>query len=340
MSVLFSGTNQGNFKQPATAVNQTIKLPSGVDWMWVYNQTQQYAAGGGQGVQFYWQSGFTQGLGTQYTKTAATNALAISQIAANAGFFLVDSTINIPSASVALTGIDGSNPPVVFTGNTAGLAIGSVVRIYQTVGALQLQGLDFTIGTVVANTSFTLANMSPIASANPGAGSYRIIPFDPYFYPDRRVITNIKNAKQAIVTLSVTHGYLVGQEIRFVIPTVTNLAFGMTELDQVQAAIVAVGQADTNGSTNTITVDVDTTAFGAFAFPLTADGVFTPAQVVPVGANTAVGLAADVNVFNDARINTGYFGMQLIAGANSPAGQANDVIYWVAGKSFSVNNTI
>lgn len=336
MSVIFSGTNQGRFT--STGAAQILQLPSSCDWMWVYNQTQQYAAGAGQGVEFYWQRGMTQGRGTIYTKTAVTSALAVAQIAANAGFYLVDSSVNIPSASVALTGIDNSNPPVVFTGSTALLNNLDVVRIYSTVGALQLQGLDFTIDNIVANTSFELAYMAAIANANPGAGTWRRIPFDPLYYPRRRLITKISQATQAIVTLSVTHGYTVGQEIRFVIPTVTALAFGMTELNEVQATIVAVGQADADGVTNTITVDVDTTGFTAFAFPLTADGAFTPAQIVPVGENTAEALSANVNILGDARVNTGFLGMQLQAGAASPAGVANDVIYWVAGNSFSVDN--
>jgi hypothetical protein len=138
------------------------------------------------------------------------------------------------------------------------------------------------------------------------------------------------------VTLSVTHGYTVGQQISFVIPTVTALAFGMTELDGTEATIVAIGQADVNGFTNTITVDVDTTGFTAFAFPLTTDPGFTPAQVIPVGENTATALNYGQNILADATVNTGNIGIQLMAGAASPAGSQGDVIYWVAGKSVNV----
>lgn len=337
MSVLFTGTNQGRFTSNGSA--KTVVLPSSADWMCVKNLTVSYAAGAGAGAEFYWQRGMTNGRGTIYTKTAVTGALAVGQIAANAGFFLVDSSVNIPSASTALTGITNGNPPVVNTGSTSGLNNGDTVRIFSTVGALQLQGYDFTIGNLVANTSFELAYMAQIVNANPGAGTYRRIPFDPIYYPRTRLITKISQATQAIVTLSVTHGYTVGQEIRFIVPTVTASAFGMTELDGVQATIVAVGQADADGITNTITVDVDTTGFTAFAFPLTAsNGLFTPAQIVPVGENTAEALSANVNILGDARENQAYIGMRLMAGTASPAGSNNDVIYWVTGNSFSVNN--
>ena len=209
MSVVFSGTNQGRFTSNGAAV--TIQLTTGLDWMWVKNITQSYSAGAGKGVEFYWQLGMTQGHGTIYTKTATTNALSISQIAANAGFFLVDCSVNIPGPSLALTGITAGNPPVVLTSNTSSLNNGDTVRIFFTVGALQLRGLDFTIGAISAGVSFTLAYMAQIAAANPGAGTFRRIPFNPLYYPPLRFITKITQATQAIVTLSVDHSLLLAK---------------------------------------------------------------------------------------------------------------------------------
>lgn len=331
MSVVFSGSWSDRFI--SNGQSTLINLPSGVDWMYVRNETVSYAAGAGTGAEFYWQRGMANGRGTIYTKTAVTGALAIAQLGANSGFFLTDTSLNAPGASVALTAISNANPPLVSTTNTAGLVNGDVVRIFNTTGAQQLGGIDFTIGALIANTSFTLAFMSAIVAGT--AGTYRKIPYDPIFYPRRRFISKISQATQAIVTLTVTHGYTVGQKVRFVIPTVTALAYGMSELDGILATIVAVGQADADGVTNTITIDVDTTGFTAFAFPLTANTPFTPAQVVPVGENTAEALDQNVNLLGDATINQAQIGMLLAAGANSPAGVANDVIYWVAGKSFN-----
>jgi hypothetical protein len=111
----------------------------------------------------------------------------------------------------------------------------------------------------------------------------------------------------------------------------------MTEMNNLYATIVAVNTTLTTG--NTITLDIDSTAFTAFAFPTSSVGLaFTPAQVVPVGENSAEALVLGVDFLNDATINTGYIGMNLAAGANSPAGQSGNVIYWVAGTSFNVNN--
>jgi hypothetical protein len=333
MSVIFTGNMSGTFTSSGSP--EVIQLRQDLDWMWVKNRTVSYAAGANTGAEFYWQRGMTQGRGTLHVKTAATNALQVGQIAANAGFFLIDSSVTAPGASVALTGITNGNPPVVNTANTGGLVNGDIVRIFNTVGAVQLGGIDFTIGTVIANTSFELANMAQIVNANPGAGTYRRIPFDPIFYPRRRFITKISQAAQAIVTLSVTHGYTVGQEIRFIVPVVTAARFGMSELNGLVGTIVAVGAADADGVTNTVTVNIDTTGFTAFAFPLTADPGFTPAQIVPVGENTAQALSSGVDLLGDAVFNTAFIGMRLINGTSSPAGVANDVIDWVAGKSWN-----
>lgn len=363
MSVIFTGTNQGRFT--STGAAQIVQIPSGLDYMWVLNETTSYAAGAATpaGTQFYWQYGMTQGRGVVYKKTQTTNALTVGQIAANAGFTLIDSSVNIPSAAVEYTTITGAggafSSPKVNTSSTSNLPVtavvgannpAGVVRLSNSLGALQIGGIDFTVANVVVDTSFDLIYMDSIDNAT--TGKYRIIPFDPLFYPANRTITKIvvatfgtaktgnpvMTSSQALVTLSVTHGYTVGQEIRFIIPTVTSTAFGMTELNGVQATIIAVGDTDADGATNTIRVDVDVSSFTAFAYPLTTDRRSTFPQIVPVGENTAQALSSNVNILGDSEVNTGYRGVLLAGGLSSPAGSAGDVIYWVAGKSFSVTN--
>jgi hypothetical protein len=330
MAIIFSGPDmyQGRFVSDETAT--FIPLPTDVDSIEVYNETLLYGAGAGTGAQFYWQRGMANGRGLIYTKTVATNALVPAQIAAGAGFYLTDTSVQVPGPLLATTGITAATPPVItaVAGTTSQFNTGDIIRVINTPGALQFGGIDFTVGTIIAGASIELPYGPTIAATGAVAGSVRRIPYDPIFYPRRRIITNITQAAQAVVTLSVTHGYLVGQKILFVIPTVTALAYGMTELNGVEATIVAV-----NTVTNTITVDVDTTGMTAFAWPLTADPTFTPAQVIPVGENTATAIALGVNPFNDATFNTAQFGITLMAGANSPAGVITNVIYWRAYKS-------
>lgn len=352
MSVVFSGTNQGTFV--STGAAQNISLRSDVDWMIVTNQTKLIANAVSTGLKFEWQRGYAAGTGIEWQNNGAGTATFMKWLTAG-GFTLFNNTINTPGNSVVLTSITSATPPVVATGSTAGLSVGDIVRIFNTTGAQQLGGLDYTIGTIVANTSFTLAYLNSTNLAAATTGTYRRIPYNPYFYPPTRLIAAIDVAtaagaiaaagspalasNQAIVTLTVTHAFTVGQVIRFVVPTVTATAYGMPQLDGVQATIISVGDTSSTAAgatTNTIRVDVDVSSFGTFVWPLTTDPVHTPAQVVPVGENTAVAIAAGSNILGDSEVNLGAIGMTLAAGTNSPAGVVGDVIYWIAGKSFNV----
>ena len=320
MSVIFSGTNQGKFT--STGDSQTLNIRSGVDWIKVLNYTDN--------TQYFWQYGMAAGVG----KITAANGTTAS-LGAGLGFYPIDTSLNVPGASVVLTAISAAAIPVVSTGNTSGLANGDIVRLYNVTNGVQLNSIDFTIGGLIANTSFTLAYMSQIVAAN--AGTFRRIPYSPIFYPRNRYIVSISQAVEAVVVLTVTHGYKVGQVVSFVVPSVGGSAasYGMTEINGLQGTIL-----DIDTATNSITVDIDTTSFTAFAFPTTAQAAagFTQAQVVPVGMNTAEGLDSGVDILSDATINTGLIGIQLVGGANSPAGANNDVIYWTSGNSFSISN--
>lgn len=330
MSVIYSGTMQGRFTSDGTT--KTLMLRPDVDWIRVYNLTNTYADATA-GAEFYWQRGMTQGRGTVYSKTVTTGVTTVAQIAANSGFLLVDSSLNVPQAAVAYTAVSNGTPPVVSTGNTAGLVAGqTIVRMVTPSGSdvRELGGLDFTVGTLVSNTSFQLKYMAQVA-AGTFDGTFRVIPYDPIFYPRSRYISAITQAAQAVVTMTVTHGYQVGQVIRFIVPD----AYGMKEINGLQGTILAI-----NTTTNTITVNIDTTAFTAFVFPLDAAYPFSPAQVIPVGANTAVAIANNQNVISDSIVNTAYLGIQLMGGASLPGGAANDVVYWVAGKSSNVDNQL
>jgi len=140
-----------------------------------------------------------------------------------------------------------------------------------------------------------------------------------------RYISAITKAASAVVTMTVTHGFTVGQEVRLIVPA----AYGMVEANNLQGMITAI-----DATYNTITINIDSSSFTTFAFPLTGAAPFTPAIVVPVGEDVTY-----PNSNDDATTNTGYMGLKLAGGAQSPAGSASDVIYWVAGKSFSVDNS-
>lgn len=327
----------------STGANVFIPLRSGVSWMKVYNYSIYNAQTANNGVNYYWQLGMNpndaiierfNGAGTAISGNTAAN-LGVP------GFIFTDTSVTTISAPVAFTAINNGNPPVVSTASTAGLVANqSVVRLYFQNGtapyANQLAGIDFTIGAVVNNTSFELLNMPPIiATGNPVGGTYSILQNVRYWYPSNRVIANITQAANAVVTTTVNHNYQVGQQVRF------------SNVNQVRPGAVAYGMVQINGLTGniiattatTFTVDINTTGFNAFAFPLTANAPFTPAEVIPVGEDTATALAQPapgVNLLSDATINTAQIGMLLGAGITSPAGANGNIIFWTAGNSFNV----
>lgn len=356
---------QGTFTAPSTIVNQLIVIPSGVDWMWVYNYTQFGAAGGVSplGVRYYWQRGMAAGTGIVEFKGNGT-AVMSSDTLVSGGFTLYDpsgqsaGSLPLVGNAVATTASTNATRPVVSTGTTTGLAVGSVVRMSNT-AQTDVNGIDMVVGAVTPGVSFTLLTATnPLATAPGaigGAGFYRIINVDSLFYPRRRFVVKITQAVNAQVSTSVAHGLTPGQEVRFSIPVQS----GMTQLNPTPgnnylSAIVVTVVDDYN-----FTINIDTTAFTAFTWPTIAQQPSSFPIVVPIGEDTATSLASGGNqvpsvggiqIYNtntqllaDSTVNTGFLGMVLGTGGNGtesgsaitgPAGSsASDVMYWVSGKS-------
>jgi hypothetical protein len=324
----------------STGATVTLNLRSDLDWIRVYNQTAAGTAGGGTDLpfEFFFQRGMAAGTGLQWTKldTVANDPVTVSLLTAPNGFTLVDTSASPFGAAVATTAYTNVVRPIVSTGSTAGLVTGSIVRLYGIVNGQAINGMDFAIDTIVANTSFRIASaLATAPGIAGGAGFYRIVNYDPIYYPPFRYITNITSAASAVVTLSVPSQYQVGQEVTFV---VKDPNAGMVEIDGLTGTITAV--TDTV-ATQTITVDIDTTAFTAFTFPTTAQaagGVNRPI-VIPAGMDTAQALTSSVNILSDAMVNQAILGVRLAGGAAAgaaagPAGAAGDVMFWNAMKTW------
>ena len=339
---------QGRFTSDGSTKQLSIR--SDFDWIKVYNETAAAQAAADLGAEFYFQRGMTNGRGLVWTKlgAVANDPLTVGQIAASSGFTLVDTSGSPLNSAVAITATSDDVRPVVSTGDTSGLSAGDVVRLTGVTDAPNLSGYDFAIDAINAGADFRIAGaLATTPGAAGTAGSYRKVNFDPLYYPRHRFIANLLRpqdgggvANSTLVTLTVPSGYAEGQRVRFVVPKTSQGGtsdYGMVEIDGLIGTITAVD--DTVG-TQTITVDIDSSAFTAFTFP-TADKAANPlskAMVVPVGIDTAQAIASSVNELSDATDNQGLIGVDLAAGVSSPAGQNNDVIYWVAGKSFLVNN--
>ncbi len=334
----------------STGNSVTLNLRGGVDWIRVYNQTALAQAAANLAYEFYWQFPMTPGQGIFWTKlgAVANDPVTVGQLAAGAGFTPVNSSISIPGANTAITGVSAANPPVVLTAGV--VSVGDIVRLNTLDNQPQIGGIDFTVTAINAGVSFTIGNINLVNSTASTAGFYRLIPYDDMFYPRHRYITWIETAVNPKVYLSVTHGYTVGQEVRLSFPGGPSVWGTWAALDGVQASILAINQAragnepNNAGTANNIVLDIDTSTFGnwntfgaAFnqAYPPSTAVPFSPARIIPIGENTSTALLAGQNILADATINTAILGMKLAGGSASPAGAAADVMFWIAGHNFS-----
>lgn len=338
-------------------LTETLTFRQDVDWIHVYNNTAINQAVGGAvdyPVEYFWQRGMANGRGILWTflDNTAADPLTLGQIAAGSGFTPLDTSVQAVTVGPAvITNITGAAPPVV-TSAAHGLQTGDIVRLENTVGAVQLDGIDFHVTRTGANTfSLTFFAIAPAAAAAPGAtANFRLLSNERIYQPKERIITNITAANPAVVTMAAPHDFTVGQRVRFQVPRVTGVAYGMTEIDGLEGTVTA---AVATNAANTISVDIDATGFTAFAFPLTGDTPFTPAQVIPVGMDTGQAITSGVDILADATLNTAILGMTLAGGviaagagavvaSTGPAGALDtttgigDVMFWRAGKSFGL----
>lgn len=318
---------QGSFT--STGVNTTISVPSGASWVRVLNTTALAAQTNNASYEWVVQdvgTGLAAAVGRELRANAGSTA--VNMLASTGSILSINTATALPGAPVALTAISAATPPLVSTGSTTGLSSNNgVVEIINVVGAQQFGGMTFSIGTVVANTSFTLKYAPTIIAGT--TGFYRIIPNDPIFYPRRRYITAITTGATTQIKMSVDTTYTVGQLVRIVVPA----AFGSISqnINGLSATVLSI-----NTTTNVVTVDLNSTGMGTFVFPLTAAVPFTQAQLAPIGSG-APDTGETSNTLLDATENRAVSGIQLLGGTmNLPAGLNGDVIYWQAGTSFNL----
>lgn len=325
----------------STGAGVKIPLPSSADYFKTLNITQMPLAPAtavvisGEWFGSKFGSGATAANdGIRWKKTNSTNAINIDTFAtstASNGFTYVNSEPVVEAqAANAITAITAASPAVVTQTNT--YSNGDILYLYNTTGMLQIAGMPFQISSV-SGSGYTLTGLraAGFAAAATAGFTRRVSKFNAV-EPEFLYITEITQATQAVVRTSVdpTDHYVVGMKIHFSIPA----SFGMTQMNGLTGKIVAVS------STNyTVTVDIDSTAFTAFAFSASTSSPTAQlfATYAPAGASTQfdpVTLVQTGYDFQKQPFRTGQFVpyMFLSGGAQSPAGAANDVINWMAYK--------
>lgn len=170
---------------------------------------------------------------------------------------------------------------VVTTAAPHGYVTGDVVLITGTTGMLQIAGMYFQI-TVTGATTFTLNGLdTTVFAANATAGVARKVLYPGIWQPQSCLITNISQAADAVITTSVDHGYVADQLIYLAVAP----QFGMSEAAGKITKIKSV-------TANTMTVELDTSGFTAFAFPASAQGPFDFPNLSNYGADSSLVLNA------------------------------------------------
>lgn len=95
-------------------------------------------------------------------------------------------------------------------------------------------------------------------------------PINPQYYqPSRFVISAITRGVTTTVTTSENHNYVVGQQVRFIIPP----AYGIRQLNEQYGYVISVP------STTQVEVDISSVGMDAFTDP----GTGTVAQILAIG---------------------------------------------------------
>jgi|GEM_PF-1034921 len=342
----FTILDGGSFTSTAAGVK--IPLPSSADYFKIVNVTQMAAAGTTCVAGEWFGSKFGAGAtaandGIRWRK-AASNAILIDTFAtatATNGFtYVTTAPVVEAQAANAITGITAANPAVVTQTNT--YANGDLVRIYNTTGDLTIGGMVFQISSAsgAGYTLLGLANVAGNGLAAATAGNTRRISTFSAVEPEYLYITNISRATQMVVSVSIdpANYYVVGNKVHLSVPA----SFGMTEANQLTGTILALNAVAASGSIGAynMTLDIDSTAFTAFAFPASALSPTTRlfATLAPAGSKTAydpVTLVQTGYEFNLTPFRTGEFVPYMLiggGGAGNASGAANDIINWASYK--------
>ena len=289
---------KGSFISDGAA--RTLEFPCPIDYFLVRNRSLWGTAPTAV-VESTWHRGYADGQATHITEGGGSALTATATAAAGLGFYEIDFTNTEPGPLVATgTAVTNATPGVVADATSP--AVGNIVRMLNTTGMLQISGLEFEVTAVTPGVNFTLGYMVGAGYAAAATNAdYRILP-NARFFPRRRWIQNITAAAAAVVSTSVAHGYAVGARITINNPDAN---FGMPEIHGLTGTVTAV-------TANTITTDINSAAFTAFAYPtsaIAATGVTHP-TVTPFGeVATILTQATDNTLRSGLRLETAVVGL-------------------------------
>lgn len=254
--------------------------------------------------ELYWNRNMVAGTGlaTKNTDGAATDT---KDFIAAGGVSYYDPQYGALGPAITGTAVNQAANAQV-TANGHGLATGDIVLLTGTTGMLQIAGMTFQI-TVTGVNTFTLDGLNSAGFAAPAtAVVVRKVLFPGIWQPQSCLITAITQAADAVITTSVDHGYVADQLIYLSVAA----QFGMSQASGKITKIKSV-------TANTMTVELDTSGFTAFAFPASGAGPFD----FPNLSNYGVDSSLVLNAYRNDAVSGVYLGANV-------CGAAGDLVHY------------
>lgn len=356
----FSFIGGGNYTNPATPVAINVPVSDQPDWIFLRDITVSPGGWGGNAAGSYtantnisseWFSTMAQGSYLQTGQAAsATAAAALYPTQGTSGGFTFINSSNPPTfATLAGTAINKTTLVVTMGGGTGSIGVGDYVRLISPTAMLELGGLTFQVTAVSVGANITLGYTATAVAAGlnlvANGTTVKVLKFYPgLFYPREKVVAYITQANPAKVYFHSTNDFTPGELVDFTIPT----TFGMTQLSYLTgmpggaARVLTVTNSATESS---ITINVDTTGFTPFQYPLSAAVAGAPSPpvcypagsgIVPLNGNPNVPVSPPGTNLLDAFDNRNQyyvnFGLNVV-------GSASSTIEWRAFKSDWYNLT-
>lgn len=271
----------GTFTVPAAGLSVEVELQSQnpPDFIIAKAITGWGEANQAQSIEWWWERSMAQytAKGLQQSSDA-TNPALTSKSLSTLGISHYDTSNPPVFAGLATTNIAGNTGTFVVTmANTGSIQVGDYVRLTDVVDEAQISGYVFQVTAVTVNVSITLGYMASSGMTFAAAGdSGTVTKFIPgRYYPHWMYIANITKAAQAKVYFTTKNNFTPGEIVGFRV----GRQFGMEEINNQQVRVLSVTNSATESS---IVIDLDTSGYTTFAFPLSADVVTTsPAVCVP-----------------------------------------------------------
>lgn len=280
----------------STGVAKFIRLPFFPRSFEIVNKTQYSSATANKIKEAF--SYVNDTAATAYiTYNGAASTVANKTIITSGGFTWIDAgtpTFGPSQSASGANSVDKDTDFMTVNITSHGYQTGDVVWLTGTTGMLQIAGMPYTITRVDANSftipidtsAYTFAADATAVTAKILYYSDLYIPF--LITPVGIISASAPHADWAVITTNVDHQFVVGQRVKFRIPS----QWGMVELDGLDGIVQDVGNIDnaqaytvvTDGSpVNAFRVNIDVSGFTAFDFPASAAVGMDFPQAIPVG---------------------------------------------------------